>query len=127
MYIGDAILCSFGLCTFVLVIVTAIRFKNLTAGGNTINYNPWSLVMTSTFIISFIINQIVYMFLQFQIQSIAQKGTFSSNDFEDTVDTLNVIFMVSIILRSTMNICLTILIVCLYRNIDQFNPESKKV
>ena len=83
--------------------------------------------MTSTFIISFIINQIVYMFLQFQIQSIAQKGTFSSNDFENTVDTLNVIFMVSIILRSTMNICLTILIVCLYRNIDQFNPESKKV
>ena len=82
MYIGDAILWTFGLCTFVLVIVTVIRFNNLTRGGQTINYNPWSLVMTSTFIISFFINQVVSMFLQFQIMGIAKKGTFSSDEFE---------------------------------------------
>ena len=43
------------------------------------------------------------------------------------MDTLILLYMVTIVARFIMYICLSILIVNLYRNIEQFSPESKKV
>lgn len=43
------------------------------------------------------------------------------------MDQLNLSFMICLIFRFIMLVCLTVLIVNLYINIDMFSPDSKKV
>ena len=127
MVIADVMLSIFSLVTLTVSTATAIRFYKLKRQKHTINFNTCTLVTTLLFNLSFVASEILTYLLQTEVNFFHNNSNLTTDEFEEHMSKLNTRDIIYVSTYFVLQVCLSTLAYNLYRNIEQFSPESKKV
>ena len=132
MVISDLMQSIFGLSALILSTVTFVRFCKLKRQKNTINFHRGTLIICLLFNLSFVATEILSFLMHIENEKLYKNrgddlNPMNADEYDRLMTRLNTRYLIYIIVRTILYVCLSILTYNLYLNIEKFTPDSKKV